>query len=153
MANGKDRDKRREARWRRIIGDHRRSGLGVREFCRRGKLTETAFYFWRSELQRRQAEHVSGGSAGRSGAKPVAVANPEEQRRPADPPALPAFVPVRLDQRLAASHAERVAEPAGRSADWRIEIELSGGRRVHVAGPVDRQALADVLAVLEGRPC
>ena len=118
MANGKDRDGRREARWRRIIGEHGRSGLGVREFCRRGKLTETAFYFWRRELQRRQAE--------------------QEQRRPAAPPA---FVPVRIE--------EHVGSPAG----GRIEIELSGGRRVHVAAPVDRQALADVLAVLEGQPC
>jgi hypothetical protein len=33
-----------------------------------------------------------------------------------------------------------------------IEIELPGGRRIHVTPPVDRQALADVLAVLEGRP-
>ena len=62
-------------------------------------------------------------------------------------PAVPAFVPVRL----AASHAERIGEPAGRSAGGRIEIELADGRRVHVAGPVDRQALADVLAVLEGQ--
>ena len=34
-----------------------------------------------------------------------------------------------------------------------IEIELLGGRRLHVTAPVDRQALADVLSVLEGRPC
>jgi hypothetical protein len=121
MANGKDRDGRRETRWRRIIGDQGRSGLSIREFCRRGKLTETAFYFWRSELQRRQAE--------------------QEQRRPADPPAVPAFLPV------------RVAEHVGGPATGRIEIELSGGLRVRVAAPVDRQALADVLAVLEGRPC
>lgn len=40
------------------------------------------------------------------------------------------------------------AQPAGR-----IEIELSGGHHVHVTAPVDRQALADVLAVLEGAPC
>jgi hypothetical protein len=40
----------------------------------------------------------------------------------------------------------RVAEDA--PAGGRIEIVLSGGRRVHVAAPVDRRALADVLAVL-----
>lgn len=145
MAKGKDRDRRREARWRRIVRDHGRSGLGVREFCRRGKLTETAFYFWRRELLRRdrerqEAEHLSG----------VALAKPEEQRRqPAhrarrrQAAAAPAFVPV------------RVAEHVGvvRAAGGRIEIELSGGMRVHVAAPVDRHALADVLAVLEGRPC
>ena len=38
-------------------------------------------------------------------------------------------------------------------APGRIEIALSGGRRVCVTAPVDGQALADVLAALEGRPC
>jgi transposase-like protein len=121
MAKGKGRDGRREARWRRIIREHGRSEMGVREFCRRGKLTETAFYFWRRELQRRQAE--------------------QEQRRPADPSSAPAFVAVRVE------------EHSGIRAGGRIEIELSGGQRVHVAAPVDRQALADVLAVLEGLRC
>ena len=53
----RDRDKRREARWRRIIREHGRSGVGVREFCRRSGLTETAFYYWRRELHRRQVEN------------------------------------------------------------------------------------------------
>jgi transposase-like protein len=121
MANGKGRDRRREARWRRIVRRHGRSGLSVREFCRRGKLTETAFYFWRRELQRRQAE--------------------PEQHGPADRAATPAFVPVQVEDRSAAS------------ADGRIVIELAGSQRVHVTPPVDCKALADVLAVLEGRSC
>jgi antitoxin component of MazEF toxin-antitoxin module len=126
MANGKGRDGRRESRWRRIIREHGRSGLGVREFCRRGNLTETAFYFWRKELQRRQVEDSTRRA--------------EQEQSPRQPRAAQAsFVPVRL--------AEEVAvQPAGR-----IEIELSSGRRVHVTAPVDRQTLADVLAVLEGR--
>jgi transposase-like protein len=140
---GRGRDRRREARWRRIIREHGRSGLGVREFCRRGKLTETAFYFWRRELQRREgerheAEHLSG----------VASAKPEEQRRQPthrawrrQTTAAPTFVAV------------QVAKDIAIAGGGRIEIELSGGRRVHVTAPVDRQALADVLAVLEGAPC
>ena len=129
MANGKDRDKGLETQWRRIVGQHGRSGLSVREFCRRDKLRETAFYFWRRELQRRQAE--------------------QEQRHPDDSPGVPAFVAVRL----AASKAERVEEHGSPSGVGCIEIELPCGRRVHVAAPVDRQALADVLAVLEGQSC
>lgn len=88
---------------------------------RKGQLRETAFYFWRRELERRQAE--------------------QEQRQSTDSPVAPAFVAVRIE--------EQDGTPAG----GRIEIELSGGRRVHVTAPVDRQALADVLAVLEGQPC
>lgn len=119
MANGKERDRRREARWRRIVGEHKRSRLTIREFCRRGKLKESAFYFWRRELQRRQAK--------------------QEQRGPADAPT-PAFVPVRVERHSAA-------------AGGHIVIELSSGHRVHVTAPVERQALADVLAILESRPC
>lgn len=133
MAIGKDRDGRREAEWRRIIREHKRSGLTIREFCRRGKLTETAFYFWRSELRRREVERREGEQEQRR--QPAH----RVRRRQAD--ASPAFVAVRVDEHSA------VAEGG------RIEIELSGGRRVHVASPVDRRALADVLAVLEGEPC
>lgn len=57
-----------------------------------------------------------------------------------------AFVPVRVtDDGVAAG----VAATDARSAEaGRIEIVLANGRRVHLIGPVDRQALADVLAVL-----
>ena len=79
-----------------------------------------------ADLERREADH-------------------EQRKRPS---ARAAFVPVRL----AVSNAERVAEET-RPDPTRIEIELPGGRRVHVTAPVDRQALADVLAVLEGEPC
>ena len=141
MAKGKDRDRRLEARWRRIIRQHAWSGLNIRDFCRKSNLRESAFYFWRQELKRRgldrsDAEHSSG----------VALARPEEQRK--RPSGQATFVPVRVTDDV-------------RADGGRIEIVLSGGRRVHVVAPVDRQALADVLAVLaaasperlEGQPC
>lgn len=52
-----------------------------------------------------------------------------------------AFVPVRVTE----------DEPAGRHGA--IEIVLAGDRRIRVSGRVDRQILADVLAVMEGRTC
>ena len=112
MAKGKVRDKSKEAFWRRTVRRQGQSGLTVRAFCREHELRETAFYFWRCELARRQAAR----------------------------PASAAFVPVQVVETPA---------PAG----GRIEIVLSGDRRVHVAAPVDRQALADVLAVLEAAAC
>lgn len=140
MANGKSRDWRREAYWRRIVRGQRGSGLTIRGFCRKSKLTESAFHFWRRELERRQAE---GRQAEQEQRQRRATKSPR-------PPREPAFVPV------------RVTEQPQPQVGGRIEIELSGGRRVHVTPPVDRQALADVLAVLsldlkaldvEGRPC
>lgn len=129
MAKGRDRDGRREARWRRLIDEQKRSGLSIRAFCRGRKLAESAFYFWRRELQRRQdrLEHHSPTELSASGA----------------------FVAVRVSEAEAGPD-----EPRGESAaSGRIEIVLAGGHRVAVAAPVDRQALTDVLAVLEGRPC
>jgi transposase-like protein len=121
MAN---RDRRLEVEWRRIIRGHIRSGLSVREFCAKSKLPESAFYYWRRELHRRQAE--------------------QEQPRGRHGP-VPAFVPVRV----AANRVEPVAHEPEPASPGRIEIVLPSGRRVHVIAPVDRQALADVLAVLE----
>jgi hypothetical protein len=141
MANGRGRDERREAQWRRVVRGQRQSGLTIREFCRKSNLPESAFYFWRRELERRQAEQKQ----------------PQRRRRPsalegATTP--PAFVPVHVTDET----------PTPMAAP--IEIVLTGGLRVHVVSPVDRQALADVLAVLrfdeliapshvegEGQPC
>ena len=51
----------------------------------------------------------------------------------------------------------RIAGPSApaesNQPDGQIEIVLSGDRRVRVIGPVDRRALADVLALLEAPPC
>lgn len=116
MAKGATRDRRRETRWRRLVRQCERSGVTVRQFCRENDLPESAFYYWRRELCRRQAERG-------------------EQEQGKCPSARAAFVPVTVTQETRLDVA-------------RIEIELSGGQRVHVTAPVDRQALADVLAVL-----
>lgn len=129
MAKGATRDKRRETRWRRLVRKRERSGLTVRQFCHENDLPESAFYYWRRELLRRDGD--------RDEAK-------QEQRKRPSPPAAPgtpaAFVPVTVTQETRPDAAH-------------IEIELSDGRRVHVTAPVDRQALADVLAVLGAQPC
>jgi transposase-like protein len=102
------------------MAGQRGSGLSVRAYCRRHRLRESAFYFWRKELTRR------GASAAMQAA----------------------FVPVRITR-------EQPATPSGPgdlTASGRIEIVLGSDRRVNVVGPVDRQALADVLAVLSLDP-
>ena len=47
------RDPGREAFWRQTLANFRKSGLSVREFCRREKLHESAFYFWRRTIKER----------------------------------------------------------------------------------------------------
>jgi transposase-like protein len=124
MAKGKYRDKRLEVYWRRIIRERTRSGLTIRGFCGKSKVPESAFYFWRRELERRQGQRRECQ---------------QEQRDQTPAPA--AFVPV------------RVTDEVRLEVGGRIEIVLANGQRVHVVAPVDRRALGDVLAVLEGRPC
>ena len=40
-----------EAKWRSVLADWRRSGLGVRAFCRRRGVAEHGFYVWRKRLR------------------------------------------------------------------------------------------------------
>ena len=56
MAKSRARDLAKEAAWRRRVDRHAESGQSVRAWCRRYHVTETAFYWWRRELARRDAE-------------------------------------------------------------------------------------------------
>jgi hypothetical protein len=39
-----------EKTWTPILADWKKSGLGVSEFCRKRRVRESAFWFWRKEL-------------------------------------------------------------------------------------------------------
>lgn len=56
MANSRARDLSKEAAWRRRLARHAESGQSVRGWCRRHRVTETSFHWWRRELARRDAE-------------------------------------------------------------------------------------------------
>jgi transposase-like protein len=63
------RDVEKERYWQKIIREAVRSGMSIREFCRRGRLRESQFYWWQRKLKagreertlRRPGDH--GGSA------------------------------------------------------------------------------------------
>jgi hypothetical protein len=63
-----------------------------------------------------------------------------EQREPLEKRAAPAFVPVTI-------------VGAASSLSAAIDIKLTNGHRLRVRAECDRRLLADVVAVLEGRPC
>lgn len=50
---GQHRDPTREQTWRNLLKQFATSGQSVRAFCAARRLKETAFYFWRAEIQRR----------------------------------------------------------------------------------------------------
>ena len=74
-------------------------------------------------------------------ASPLAPASPSSKRRSSPRRGTASFLPV------------RVVEDAAVEATRGVEIVLAHGRTVRVRPGFDRQTLADVLAVLEVRPC
>ena len=62
MAN-KQRDPKLEAFWRGVLAKFRDSGVSVRAFCRREKVTEPAFYAWRRIIRERDAQRRAFGPA------------------------------------------------------------------------------------------
>ena len=140
VAKGKVRDVELERRWRHAMSEQSRSGLSVRAFCRQRNLLESRFFSWRRELRRRDAQREQ---------RPSAKSPSRRERRASGSSGSPSFVPVRV---AADGGGSGGVGGVGRSAGGHMEIILSCGRRVCVAGPVDRAALADVLSVLEGLP-
>jgi transposase-like protein len=70
MANHQ-RDPRREALWRKLLAKHAASGLSVRAFCRRQKVTESTLYAWRRTIHKRDAEAKSRSSHSRQSQQPA----------------------------------------------------------------------------------
>src|ERR1700679_3327392 len=52
------RDPKKESFWRERLSHQTRSGLTVRAYCEREALKESAFYFWRREIRRRDRPAV-----------------------------------------------------------------------------------------------
>lgn len=86
MAN-KNRSTEREAYWRGVVARFGSSGLSVRAFCRREKLPETAFYFWRRTLAERDGKlSTKSRTMSKRAARPAFL--PVTIRREALPPTL-----------------------------------------------------------------
>ena len=125
---GKRRDPAREKFWRRTIRQQQRSGLAVRDFCRREGLKDWTFRWWRQELARRDRAALGRVPGEREG-EPTEAA-----------PRLPAGAGGR---------------PGGGPAPARPPDRDRAADRPDRPGPsgFDPRTLGHVLAVLEGRPC
>ena len=56
MAKSRARDLAKEAAWRRRLAWQADSGQSIRAWCRRHRVKEAAFHWWRRELARRDGE-------------------------------------------------------------------------------------------------
>jgi transposase len=136
-------DPKRESFWRQLVSRQSRSGLTVRTFCEREALKETAFYFWRKEIQRRDRQSTARRTPALSFVELHAAALP------------PAVAPTSV-------------APVDRETP--LELLLPGDRRLLIRGGCDAGLLQRVVAALapvslpcgdavnllsakEGRPC
>jgi hypothetical protein len=142
-------DPQKQSYWEEVVRRWREGGQSVRAFCRAEGLRESAFYFWRRKLARRghRADAVNGP---RSQPHAVAPASHLSQRVSPGGSPWPSFLPLHV----VASKSLKPASGYGLAeAAQGVEIILGPGRTVRVPAGFDRQTLADVLAVLEVRPC
>lgn len=68
------RDSKKEAFWRRVIEGRAESGLSVRAWCRRHRVREASFYWWRRTLAGRDAASRRTVRVGEARLVPVRVA-------------------------------------------------------------------------------
>jgi hypothetical protein len=138
--DGRSGDPAKRRRWRELVKRWRQSGETVREFCRSAEVKESAFYWWRQTLARggpRQSghRHAPGSVPQRKPADMTTSAGGPERHVAAK------FLPVQV-----------VLDQAGELSSG-VAIHWSNGRSVRLCRRFDRQTLADVLSVLETRPC
>jgi transposase-like protein len=139
-------DPQKQTYWEGVVRRSRESGQSVRAFCRAEGLRESAFYFWRRRLARGGQRSRKGVPEALNGERPRARSAMPALRSPRRDRPTPSFLPVQV-----VASANRCSD-VGQAA-WGVEIVLACGRTVRIQAGFDRQTLAEVLAVLEGRPC
>ena len=116
------------ARWRRLVEDHRVSGLPVSAFCRDRGIAQSSLFAWRRRLAR--------GEMGKFVQVKAAAADEPKSRAVAD-----GGRDGSIDALPAASFVETSF----------IELRLSGDRRLILRRGFDRQLLLDLVDTLESR--
>jgi hypothetical protein len=156
----RERNLAKERRWREAIEGQASSGHSVRAYCRREGLAESAFYFWRREIARRDVETPPPAKPWRPAVKPpnirpvTAKSRSSSRRRAKSPKFLPVLVTG------AASGSEKFAATATAHARERdalapgveregLALELAGGRVLRLPEGIAALRLAEIVLALE----
>jgi transposase len=66
MSRGRG-DAKKARYWQQTLGEAARSGLSIREFCRRRRLKESQFYWWQHRLRMNRPEGATSKPGAREG--------------------------------------------------------------------------------------
>ena len=66
MGGGKA-DAKKTRHWQGLLGEAARSGISIREFCRRRRLKESQFYWWQRRLRLSRREGAGARPGGANG--------------------------------------------------------------------------------------
>ena len=140
------RDEAKESQWREVLGKFTASGLSVRAFCARERVSEPSFYAWRRELALRDREQLAGGARNSRRSSPRRVSRKSTRDTSATRPRsaitpMP-FLPVTLTAESLAS------QTTARSSASCIEVALPTGVLVRVPSGCDSATLHAVLTAL-----
>ena len=138
---GPGRDLRKEQAWRAVLARQRQSGLSIRAFCERERISEASYYVWRRELLRRDQELSSGmRSDGELQVRPLtsrSVSATAKKRTVGSA----AFLPVVIEPgRAIVEREEHVARV--------LEVVCADGSRASVWSGCDVELLRSALQVL-----
>lgn len=134
---GRSGDAFKAQRWRELIERWQASGQTVRAFCRSAQVRESAFYWWKRRLARRDDDRpLNGGTQARRTTRRADVRISAAGRHVQQ---TPRFLPVQVVLNQAAGSG--------------VEIHWNNGRTVRLGRGFDQQTLAEALAVLEAAPC
>lgn len=113
----------KEAYWRKMVRQQRRSGKTVRQFCKDHGLSEASFFSWQREIAVRDRQAVGTTQDGTSSSR----------KKPAAPPPVnaAAFIPLRL---------------SGASA---MELVYPRGHVLRIPAGFDGDCLEQVLRLLD----
>jgi hypothetical protein len=123
--------------WREVMKRQQVGGLSIRAFCRRERLKESAFYYWRRELARRDEEGLTKRHRPRQRLRSGGADRPAGKQSPVKRTRA-RFLPVRLAQR---------------PATIGVELALPSGAVLRMPPEAAADEVARVVAAVEGQLC
>ncbi len=126
----------REAFWRATIQKQLQSGLSIREFCRREKLSTSAYHRWKRKIAKRDGQPFNDQSKQKTASKQNNNSKPT-------------FIPVTLDP--VSMSQPQVKQP--QIEQPQVEILYASGTTVRIAAGCDEKTVSIILKAIGNGTC